>query len=77
MTEHSPGQLVYVPAHVVLTKYESKNWNSPKKWHALEEPGFLLVIETGNKNPPGKISVLYGEEIWYVEKLDTFVKEEY
>jgi RecB family endonuclease NucS len=75
--KHTPGELVYVPANVVLTKYENKNWNVPKKWHALEKPGFFLVVEANNQNPNGRISVLYDEEIWYVNKLDVVKKEEY
>lgn len=67
--------LVYLPANVRLYQFVKKNLDrerehggSVTRWHELEKPMNVLVLETDREY----VQVLYNSEKWYVKQKDVY-----
>jgi hypothetical protein len=64
MKKINSGDLVYVPAEVVLRSPSSNNSSIVEKWIKLDQPRNLLVTTVNKKT----YQVYYEDKHWLVEK---------
>ncbi len=84
-----PGDLVYVPAQITLMEFDESVKDidpgqtyigpSPVRFHKLEKPANLLLLEAAPEQGGGNdswLSVLYHGEKFYVNKHDVLPYQE-
>ena len=81
------GDLLYIPADVMLMEYDEsiempEDPNnvyigpSPVKFHNLQKPANVLLLEENNAPGEGMIPVLYNGEKFYIHKRDILPYQE-
>ena len=80
------GDLVYVPAHITLMQFdesikqidpnETYVGPSPLRFHELEKPTNLLLLESHDEDASEWLPVLYQGERLYINKHDVLPYQE-